>query len=101
MINTHEDDDGNVDGAQHAEFVRLFEEAILSLGGGGQGGEDGGKTTTVGRVLRIEKICQDISTKIVTREFQRRVCARAHLEKGHRPVAFVLQENGLVSIVAS
>ncbi len=38
-----EDDDGNVDGAQHAEFVRLFEEAILSLGGGGQGGEDGGR----------------------------------------------------------
>ncbi len=49
---------------------------------------------------RIEKICQDISTKLVTREFQRRVSTRAHLEKGHRQVAFVLQENGHVSIAA-
>lgn len=51
-----EDDDGNVYRAKHAEFVRLFEEAVLALGAGGRGGGVGWKATTAGSVKNRENL---------------------------------------------
>ena len=50
------DNDGNVYGAQHAEFVCLFEEPVLVLGAAGRGGGGGWESTTAGSVKNRENL---------------------------------------------